>query len=85
MRHLNTLDWVAFVILVIGGITWGLVGLFGFNLISAIFGEASAISRVFFVLVGISAIYYAVISTTLNRGRLEECYPATTTAESVVR
>ncbi|MFA7253367.1 MAG: DUF378 domain-containing protein [Patescibacteria group bacterium] len=60
MRRLNTLDWIAAILLVIGGLNWGLIGLFDFNLVSVIFGELSLISRIIYILVGISAIYFIV-------------------------
>lgn len=61
MRRLNAMDWIAIVLLVIGGINWGLVGLFQFDLVAAIFGGQDAIlSRIVYVLVGLSAIYVAV-------------------------
>ena len=55
MKHCHTLDLIAVILLLIGGINWGLVGLFNFDLISAIFG--GVISRILFVLVGIAAVY----------------------------
>ena len=58
MKHCNAVDVIAAVLLLIGGINWGLVGLFDFDLIGAIFGDV--ISRIIFVLVGISAIYRIV-------------------------
>lgn len=57
----RALDWVALVLVIIGAINWGLVGLFNFNLIHAIFGEV--LSRIIFVIVGLAGvwmIYYAV-------------------------
>ena len=39
-----------------GGLNWGLVGLFDFDLVAAIFGEMSVISRIVYVLVGVSAL-----------------------------
>lgn len=61
MRRLNAMDWVAIVLLVIGGLNWGLVGLFQFDLVAALFGgQASIISRIVYVLVGLSAVYVAV-------------------------
>jgi hypothetical protein len=49
---------LATVLLIIGGINWGLIGLFGFDLVAAIFGGPTAIlSRIVYCLVGISAIY----------------------------
>lgn len=54
---LKALDIVIGVLLVIGGLNWGLVGFFGFNLISAIFGTATIYSRIIYALVGLSALY----------------------------
>ncbi len=54
---MNTLDWIAFVLIIIGGLNWGLVGFFNFNLVAAIFGELSAISRIVYGLVGVAALY----------------------------
>ncbi len=55
-KKLNTLDWIAFILLIIGGLNWGLVGLMNFNLVSAIFGEGT-VGLIIYVLVGLSAIY----------------------------
>ncbi|MDD3805602.1 MAG: DUF378 domain-containing protein [bacterium] len=66
MRGLGTLDWTALVLLIIGGLNWGLIGAFGFNLVAAIFGDMTVISRIIYVLVGLSAIYIAVISPMLR-------------------
>lgn len=60
MKKLTAVDWVALVLLIIGGVNWGLVGLFAFDLVAAIFGSMSAIARIIYVLVGISAIWIAV-------------------------
>ena len=54
MRALNVL---ALVLLIVGGLNWGLVGLFDFNLVSAIFGDMTLLSRIIYVLVGISALW----------------------------
>ena len=55
---MKTLDVVVALLLVIGGLNWGLVGLFQFDLVAAIFGGQSAvISRLVYTLVGISAVY----------------------------
>ncbi len=60
LAKFNVWDWVAMVLLIIGGINWGLVGLFNFDLVAALFGEMSLFSRIIYVLVGISAIYLAI-------------------------
>jgi uncharacterized membrane protein YuzA (DUF378 family) len=54
------MEWVeliASLLLIIGGLNWGLVGLAGFNLVEAIFGAGSALTRVVYVLVGLSALW----------------------------
>jgi uncharacterized protein len=57
MKLVNIL---AIVLIIVGGLNWGLVGLFNFNLVTAIFGEASMLSNIVFILVGLSAVYAAV-------------------------
>lgn len=49
-------DWTAYILLVVGGINWGLVGVFDFNLVSAIFGTA-LLSSVVYAAVGVSGLY----------------------------
>jgi uncharacterized protein len=56
------LDTVALVLTSVGGLNWGLVGLFRFDLVAAIFGamafgETNLASRVVYTLVGLSALY----------------------------
>lgn len=57
MKKMGTLDWVAFVLVVVGGLNWGLIGIFKWNLVGAIFGDMTTISRVVYTLVGLSALY----------------------------
>ena len=64
---LSTLDIVAIILVVVGGLNWGLVGLFQFDLVATIFGVASALSRIVYIVVGLAAIYLAVISMKLER------------------
>lgn len=51
-----TLQKIALVLTIIGAINWGLVGLFDFNLVAALFGDENVISRIIYVLVGIAGI-----------------------------
>jgi hypothetical protein len=67
MNKLNTWDWVAFVLLVVGGLNWLLVGLFGFDLVATLFGGTSILSRVIYVLVGAGAVYFIVICGKLAK------------------
>lgn len=66
---LNGLEWTALVLTLIGAINWGLVGLFNFDLVAAIFGDMSALSRLIYVLVGVSAVYLAFLSPRLGKRR----------------
>ena len=52
----NALDWIALILLVIGGLNWGLVGVFGYDLIDSLFGS-SIITTIIYDLVGLSALY----------------------------
>lgn len=50
---------VAYVLVVVGGLNWGLVGLLELDLVASIFGEMSTLSRLVYDLVGLSALYVA--------------------------
>lgn len=54
---MGALHWVAFALVVIGALNWGLIGFFEFDLVGAIFGEMSALSRIIYDLVGLSGLY----------------------------
>ncbi|HYC41981.1 MAG TPA: DUF378 domain-containing protein [Noviherbaspirillum sp.] len=56
-KRWGALDWISTLLLVVGGLNWGLVGLFGFDLVATLFGEMSTLSRAVYVLVGLSALY----------------------------
>ena len=53
MKSLGTVAWA---LLVVGGLNWGLVGAFGFNLVSAIFGMGM-LANIVYMLVGFAAVY----------------------------
>jgi uncharacterized membrane protein YuzA (DUF378 family) len=57
MRAVTT---ITLVLLIVGGLNWGLVGLFGFDLVAAIFGEMSLLSRIVYSLVGLSALWQLI-------------------------
>jgi len=67
MNKLNTLDWVALILVIVGGLNWALVGLFSFDLVATIFGDMSVLSRIVYILVGLSAVYMLVVSGKLAR------------------
>ena len=66
---MNALDWVAMVLLIVGGLNWGLVGLFNFDLVATLFGTQTAFSRVVYTLVGLSALYSIYTSSKMASQR----------------
>lgn len=67
-NKMSALGWIAMALLIVGGINWGLVGFFGFDLVAAIFGPMSVISRIVYALVGLSALYSIYSCVALSRG-----------------
>jgi uncharacterized membrane protein YuzA (DUF378 family) len=56
MKEMNPVSWVAFVLVIVGGLNWGLVGLFKYNLVDKIFGVDSGLARVVYALVGLATL-----------------------------
>jgi uncharacterized membrane protein YuzA (DUF378 family) len=54
---MKTLNIIALALIVIGGLNWGMVGLFDFNLVSALFGVDTFVSNLVYILVGLAALY----------------------------
>ncbi len=54
---MKVIDTIALILVIIGAIVWGLIGIFNFNLVDAIFGTMSVISRIIYILVGISGLW----------------------------
>lgn len=54
---LSALNWIAFVLVVIGGINWGLVGLLELDLVAELLGDMSGPARLVYILVGLAALY----------------------------
>ena len=54
MRIVNI---VTLLLVIVGGLNWGLVGLFDFDLVATLFGEMSPLSRIVYILVGASALW----------------------------
>jgi len=54
---MKAVNFITLLLVIVGGLNWGFVGLFGFDLVAAIFGSGSALSRLVYVLVGVSAAW----------------------------
>lgn len=57
---MKTLDVIAAVLLVIGGLNWGVVGITGSDIVGTLFGDLSPMSRAVYLLVGLAALYQAL-------------------------
>jgi hypothetical protein len=52
------------VLIIIGALNWGLIGIFGFDLVAFLFGEMTILTRIIYSLVGLGAIYHLIIATS---------------------
>ena len=64
---MKIINWIALILLIIGGWNWLLVGLARFDLFFLLTGPMTAATRTIYVLVGVAAIYIAVISPRLMK------------------
>lgn len=55
--QMKTLDYIALALVIIGAVNWGLIGFFSFDLVRAIFGDMTLVSRIIYALVGVSGLY----------------------------
>ena len=53
---MNAWDWIAFILVIIGGLNWGLM-IWNVNLVTALFGSWPVVVNIIYALVGLSAIY----------------------------
>ena len=63
----DPVDLIALILVIVGGLNWGLIGLFNFDLVATIFGAGSMLSRIVYIVVGLASlymIYFAVKDTT---------------------
>jgi uncharacterized membrane protein YuzA (DUF378 family) len=54
---MKTFNIICLTLNIIGAIVWGIIGIFNFNIVDAIFGAGSAFSRIIYTLVGIAGLY----------------------------
>ncbi len=58
---MKAMHMVAFPLVIVGALNWGLVALFDFNLVSAVFGSWPGVEKVVYVLVGLSAVWLILV------------------------
>lgn len=66
---MKSLHMVTFLLLVVGGVNWGLTGLFDLNLVEMLFGAWPALVRLVYVLVGLAAVY----EVATHKDKCKEC------------
>ena len=54
---MKTIKWIAWILVVVGAINWGLVGVFHFNLVYELFGGVPHLVQIIYALVGLSGLY----------------------------
>ena len=54
---MKIIDKIALVVIIIGALNWGLIAIFNFDLVAALFGDMSVISRIVYGLVGVSGLW----------------------------
>ena len=59
----TALDWIAFVLVIVGGLNWGLVGLWQYDLVEALLGTMPMVQKTVYVLVGVAALYMVYYAT----------------------
>lgn len=64
---------VALILLIAGALNWGLIGFFDFNLVDAIFGVGSLLSRIIYALVGVAGLWGIVMLSQRNVRRMGPC------------
>jgi uncharacterized protein len=66
-------DLISLILLIVGGLNWGLVGLFNFDLVATIFGARSTLARIVYIVVGLASlymIYFDVKNTNKNTAKV---------------
>jgi uncharacterized membrane protein YuzA (DUF378 family) len=75
---MKALDVICWLLLVIGGLNWGLVGIFEFNLVSWIFGGNDAVlSRIVYIIVAVAALYNLFLWQSIHVRWVRGSAPAT--------
>jgi hypothetical protein len=54
---MSVIDWISRILVIVGGLNWGLIGAANYNLVAAVFGDGSMTSRVVYSLVGLAALW----------------------------
>jgi len=64
---MKTIDWVAMILVIIGGLNWGLVGAMNYNLVESLLGSWPLVVKIIYDLVGLAALYSIYHVFTMDR------------------
>ena len=67
---MKTIKIISLILVIIGGLNWGLVGIANFDLVATIFGDMSVFSRIVYSLVGLGAIVLAVVEVSKKQNQV---------------
>lgn len=65
------LKYASYILVLVGALNWGLVGLYNYDLVAALFGEMTRITRIIYILVGLSAVVSAITAYMCCKGKME--------------
>lgn len=66
------LNYLALILVIIGAVNWGLIGLIKFDLVAFLFGNLTLLSRIVYILVGVSGVYLLTFFGLLDNITLRE-------------
>jgi uncharacterized membrane protein YuzA (DUF378 family) len=66
---LSVLDYIAMALLIIGGLNWAMVALFGIDVVATLFGVLSPATRLVYLLVGVAALYAIYLTSRMASAR----------------
>ena len=75
MSKLRTIDCLALILVTLGGLNWGLIGLFELDIVETLFGSMSIVTRLIYIVVALSAVYTVVRSPSVAHLLHHEPHP----------
>ena len=64
---MNSLDWAAWVLVVIGALSWGVLGAFKLDLVTIVFGTSPVLVQIVYILIGLAGLYSLYKMTTMKK------------------
>jgi len=69
MKKLSVIDWIALILVIIGGLNWGLVAM-NYNLVSSLFGSWAWLETTIYALVGLSALWMIIVAAKGDKSQM---------------